>query len=124
MNLTFNTEIAANITVVLEALNYYQNREFTQAIEPLLNVLDAEPKNWDARLMLAACYYKTNQNAAAERAFRLICENAEDSEMRTKAAEGLRAVAVRFSKRTVELPAEFGCSVDRITQPEVPWLAL
>lgn len=121
MNLTFNTEIAANISVVLEALNYYQNRQFNQAIQPLLNVLDVEPRNWDARLMLAACYYKTNQYAAAERAFRMICENSGDADLKKKAAEGLRAASAKLSRRSMTLPAEFGCSVER-GAPEVSWL--
>lgn len=123
MNLTFNTEIATNVSVVLDALNFYQKRQFKEAIEPLMNVLDMEPRNWDARLMLAACYYKTEQYGAAERAFRMIYDNAADIEMRNKAGQGLRAVAHKFHRRTHDLPPEFGCNADRFTTVEVPWLA-
>jgi thioredoxin-like negative regulator of GroEL len=122
MNLTFNTEIAANISVVLKALELYQNRQFQQAIEPLLDVLDTEPKNWDARLMLAACYYKTDQFAAAERAFRLITEQSRDLELRSKARHGLQVISAKRSKRGPELPPEWGCTADQFAMPEASWL--
>lgn len=123
MNLTFTTQ-SVDISVALSALQHYRAGEFQQAITSLLIVLDSEPRNWQARLMLAACYYKTNQMFAAVRAFRFIYESAGDDELRKKALEGLQATNAKLERKTVECPAEFGAYVQRNTSnvPVAAWL--
>ncbi len=110
MKLTFNTK-NVNIQVALKALNHYRKEEFLEASEALIEILDMEPQNWDARLMLGACYYRTDHFFSAERCFRIICEQAHDSSIRARAREGLISTSARLGKR-VSTPPEFGsCAV-------------
>jgi len=119
MQLTFNTQ-NVNISVALKALNSYRSGGYREASLALLEVLDTEPQNWDARLMLGACYYKLGQYFAAQCAFRVVCELSTDSAMRTKGREGILASNQRMGKR-VEAPPEFGsCAVRQ--EFAVSWL--
>lgn len=111
MQLTFNTQ-NVNIAVALRALNSYRSGKYKEASVALLEVLDAEPKNWDARLMLGACYYKLSQYFSAQCAFRIICEQATDASVRARAREGLLASSGKLEKR-VDIPLEFGSCVVR-----------
>jgi hypothetical protein len=122
MNLTFNTQIV-DVSVALKALQHYRQGEFQQAISVLLDVLDNEPLNWQARLMLAVCYYKTNQFLASQRAFRLIYEQANDLEIRKKGLEGLQATKAKLEKKMLLECPEFNSYAER-SMPElvVPWL--
>jgi thioredoxin-like negative regulator of GroEL len=115
MELTFNTQ-TVDVSVALKALKLYREGEFGEATTALLQVLDAEPKNWQARLMLAACYFKTGQLFAAQRAFRVIYDQCADEELRTKALDALQFTNARLAKKTTNTPLEFGEYVAR-TQP-------
>jgi tetratricopeptide (TPR) repeat protein len=119
IQLTFNTQ-NVDISIALKALDSYRSGNYEQAIAALLEVLDVEPKNWEARLMLGACYYRLGQYFAAQCAFRLICEQATDSNVRTRAREGLLASGGKMGRR-VEIPPEFGsCAVRQ--ELAVGWL--
>jgi Flp pilus assembly protein TadD len=119
IQLTFNTQ-NVNIAVALRALDNYRSGNYTEAITALNEVLDVEPNNWDARLMLGACFYKLDQQFSAQSAFRLICENATDPAVRNKAREGLIASGGKTGRR-IEIPQEWGsCAVRQ--QFEVAWL--
>ncbi|MBX9689878.1 MAG: tetratricopeptide repeat protein [Candidatus Obscuribacterales bacterium] len=110
MQLTFNTQ-NVSISVALNALNLYREGKYNEAVGALIDVLDQEPRNWDARLMLGACYFRTQQMFAAERVFRMIADQAEDKNLRVRAREGLLAISAVSGKR-LEVPAEFGsCAV-------------
>ncbi len=110
MNLTFNTK-NVNIAVALKALNLYRSGNFKEAVGALLEVLDAEPSNWDARLMLGACYYKLGQYFSAQNVFRMICDQAEDAVLRNRARQGLLATASKTGNR-IDMAPEFGsCAV-------------
>lgn len=116
MALTFNTLIA-DVSVALKAINLYQAGSYKEAISELQCILDYEPCNWDARLMLAACYYKTGQLPAAHRAFQFIKDRTDRDELRKKAEEGLEATNAKIEKRdsgASALPAEYGLYVDRV----------
>jgi hypothetical protein len=122
MNLTFNTQ-NADASIALKALQQYRSAEFLQAIETLTDVLDMEPHNWQARLMLAVCYYKTTQYLPAERAFRLVYDQAPEADIRRKGLEGLLATKSKLERKTVECPPEFGTYVERnMPEPLFPWL--
>lgn len=121
MEFTFNTQIV-DISVALNALKLYKSGRHKEAINCLLDILDCEPKNWDARLMLGACYYKTEQYAAAQRAFRFLHDNCNDPETKRKAGDGLRAATAKLQKVSA-LPAEFGSYEDRMPVDATPgWL--
>jgi hypothetical protein len=125
--MTFNTQ-NVNIAVALRALDSYRNKNYVEAVGALLEVLDLEPRNWDARLMLGACYYKLGQNFAAQNAFRKICEQAKDPEVCARAREGLRATGGRLETETppksqgwfgnLGLPSEFSGT----HKYAIPWL--
>lgn len=120
MKLTFNTLIA-DVSVALKAINNYRAGSFEEAIRSLHDVIDLEPTNWDARLMLAACYYKTGQWSAAHRAFSFIAAKTNDIDVRQKALEGQQVTSNKLNKwngRPGELPAEFGCYVERVSRPK------
>lgn len=125
MSLTFNT-IVLDVSVALNAINHYQAGKYKEAIEALQCVLDLEPHNWDARLMLAACYYKTAQYVSASRAFQYIVDCTDNADVRKKAQEGAQVSAAKMNKRDfTEIPPEFGCHVEMLqkTQPKtMSWL--
>lgn len=95
MDIKFNTQIV-DISVALNALKHYRAGEYKQAIEALLKILDNEPNNWDARLMLAASYYKTEQFAAAERAFEILKNTCPEEQIREKAQIGFEASTAKL----------------------------
>jgi thioredoxin-like negative regulator of GroEL len=83
MDFTFNTQIV-DVSVALNALKFYKAGQYKEATSCLLDLLDVEPKNWDARLMLGACYFKTEQWGAAQRAFRFIFEQCPAADIKSK----------------------------------------
>ena len=112
--LTFNTT-SLDVSVALNAVRYYQSGNFQQAIDSLQLVLDVEPNNWDARLMLGACYYKSGQFVSAHRVFQFIADKTDKPQIRTKAAEGAQVCAAKLDNRLTMpgvIPAEFGCYVE------------
>jgi thioredoxin-like negative regulator of GroEL len=113
MEFTFNTQIV-DVSVALNALNLYRSGNYKDAVVHLLEILDMEPKNWDARLMLGACYFKTEQFASAQRAFRFIYEKCPISDTKSRALEGMQAANFKISP-TKALPMEFGGYVERNT---------
>ncbi|MBY0549044.1 MAG: tetratricopeptide repeat protein [Candidatus Obscuribacterales bacterium] len=124
MNLTLNT-LVADLSVALKALEHYQSGRFRDAIEDLQSVLDFEPQNWDARLMLAASYYKTQQWSAAYRTFQYIAANAVDNEIRLKASEGMQVTQSKLTANRCGLPAEFGCDTELLRakySEKISWL--
>jgi thioredoxin-like negative regulator of GroEL len=121
MDITFNTQIV-DVSVALNALKLYKDGNYKEAINHLLSILDVEPRNWDARLMLSACYYKTNQLGSAQRAFRFLYENCTDTDTKRKALEGLQATTAKLQK-PVDLPPEFGSYAARNPMKEaISWL--
>jgi thioredoxin-like negative regulator of GroEL len=111
MEFTFNTQIV-DVSVALNALNLYKSASYKEATTHLLNILDVEPKNWDARLMLGACYFKTEQFASAQRAFRFIYENCPLSDTKSRALEGMQAATFKLQPQKA-MPMEFGGYVER-----------
>lgn len=120
MKLTFNT-LVVDVSVALKAINRYQAGAYKEAISDLQCILDLEPRNWDARVMLAACFYKTGQYSSAQRAFQFIADKSESVEARAKAMEGLQATNAKLDPRgsgMSALPPEFGCHIERINVPQ------
>lgn len=107
MDFTFNTQIV-DVSVALNALKFYKAAQYQEATTCLLEILDVEPKNWDARLMLGACYFKTEQYGAAQRAFRFIYEKCPESAVKAKAIEGMQAATSKLQVPNQNLPLEFG----------------
>lgn len=123
MKLTLNTFVL-NVSAAAKTTNHYQAGEFYQAIGELQELLDVDPGNWEARLMLAACLYKTDQYLAAQRAFQFLSQRTTDEEIRARAVEGLELTNSRLKihKRSY-LPAEFGFNDTIPPRPSVPaWL--
>jgi Tfp pilus assembly protein PilF len=90
MDLKFKTQIV-DVSVALKALQQYRDGEYKPAIETLLVILEAEPNNWDARLMLAACYFGTSQFAAAERSFQTVIDKCPIEALCDKARIGVES---------------------------------
>lgn len=111
MEFTFNTQVV-DVSVALNALKFYKAGQYKEAIAHLQDILDVESKNWDARLMLGACYFKTEQFAAAQRAFKFIYENCPVSETKSRALEGMQAANFKIQPNKT-LPLEFGGYVER-----------
>lgn len=112
--LTFNTT-SLDVSVALDAIKHYQAGNFNLAINSLQMVLDCEPDNWDARLMLGACFYKSGQYMSAHRIFQFLCDKTTNLEIRLKATEGVQVCAAKMDKRLSmpgDIPAEFGCYVE------------
>lgn len=110
MKLTFNTQ-NVDIQITLKALNFYRGGDYRQAARALQEILDSEPQNWDARLMLGACYYKSGQYFMADSAFRLILDQCTDIEIRKKAREGVLTNSAKCGPKN-STPPEFGsCAV-------------
>lgn len=121
MELSFNTT-SVDVSVALNALKFYRSKEYPQAIEKLLEVLDVEPRNWDARLMLGCCYYKTGQYGSAHRAFKMTYDRCSDPDVKEKANDGVQACERKLQK-AVDFPVEYGDVVARSMPPKiVAWL--
>lgn len=124
VNLTLST-LVADLSVALKALEHYQSGRFRDAIQDLQSVLDFEPKNWDARLMLGASYYKTQQWSAAHRTFQYIATNAVDNEIRLKANEAMQVTQSKLNSNRCGMPAEFGCDTELLRakySEKISWL--
>lgn len=120
MDFTFNTQIV-DASVALRALQQYRDKDYKTCLSTLLNVLDMEPKNAQARLMVGACYFKTSQWAAAQRTFRWLVDNADDAEIKRKAVEGLQAATAKL-QQPAALPMEFGSYVQPTVKERISWL--
>jgi len=111
-----------DISVALNALRLYSEGDYKSGISQLIQILDLEPNNWQARLMLGACYYKTGEFAVAQRVFRFLYEKCPEADLKQKALEGLQASNAKLLKHT-DLPPEFGCHIDLWqSQKFVSWL--
>lgn len=108
MELSFNTE-NRQAGVGLRALQQYSSKQYKEAIASFTDILDLEPNNWDARLLLAACYYKTSQYITAQRIFTFISNNCQNVEILSRARQALRATQFKMEHGSNDLPPEFGC---------------
>ncbi|MBX9685460.1 MAG: tetratricopeptide repeat protein [Candidatus Obscuribacterales bacterium] len=121
MEITFNT-CNLDASVALKALQLYKAKKYKEAIPALQEILDVEPKNWDARLLLGACYYKTAQYPSAQRLFQFIYDApGVPQATRIKAQQALRAVAMA-KEGLSDLPAEFGCYAQLNSKAHTNWL--
>ncbi|MBX9567911.1 MAG: tetratricopeptide repeat protein [Candidatus Obscuribacterales bacterium] len=107
-------------------MNLYQAGEYRKAISHIQEILDLEPSNWDARLMLAVCFYKTGQHGAAIRAFQTITERTNCDEIRAKSEEGLAVCTAKLERRNERsaIPSEFSCYIEVFgkTEPQLSWV--
>lgn len=108
MNISFNTE-NREAAVGLKALQQYKAKQYNEAIASFTEILDLEPRNWDARLLLAASYYKSAQYFTAQRIFMFIKDNCPEREIASKATEALRSTKAQLEHGSTDLPPEFGC---------------
>lgn len=120
MEITFNTE-NRNATVALKALRLYKTKQYSEAIPSLTDILDCEPNNWDARLLLAACYYRTQQYMTAQRIFRFIADGCPERTTRLKALEAINVIATKMENKSNDCPPEFGCYASRHAS-KISWL--
>jgi hypothetical protein len=111
MDITFNTH-TVDVSVTLKAVQLYREKNYKACVTVLMSVLDVEPRNWQARLMLGACYFRTEQWGAAQRCFRFLVDQCTDPDTKIKALEGLQAATSRLERR-VDIPMEFGSYVER-----------
>lgn len=105
MDFTVNTQFL-DANIALQAYRDYKEGRYNEAIAGLLPILDVEPRNWQARLFLGVCYYKTGQKFGASRAFRYVYDNCNDVELKQKACLALQSV--RAEIETTEARSSFG----------------
>lgn len=103
-------------TVAMKAYNLYKSANYSEAMPALQEILDMEPTNWQARLFLGACFFKTGQPMAAERAFRFVYEKCSDEVLKQKACFAMQVVKNETGKQA----AEFGSVVERETVKDRP----
>jgi tetratricopeptide (TPR) repeat protein len=117
-----DTQIAG-ISFAIDALRLYCDGDFKIAISKLIEILDKDPRNWYAHLMLGACYYNTNDLAAARREFQSVYKKCPEVEFVRMSVEGYAASLTTMMINLVEVAPEFGCYSDRgpATKP-VTWL--
>ena len=120
MEITFDTQ-KVDATVAVKALRFYKSKQYNEAIPALTDILDYEPSNWDARLLLAACYYKTQQYMTAQRIFRFISDGCPERATRLKALEALNVIGTQIYHRSDDLPPEFGSYANRLPG-QISWL--
>ena len=77
---------------VIEAIINYRKRDFERAAAALYDLLDREPENVEARLLLASCLLLAAQFFLAERAFDYVVEHAIEPEVRLQGRRGLESV--------------------------------
>jgi thioredoxin-like negative regulator of GroEL len=115
MDLNIKTE-QIDASVALVAHRLYKEGQYREAIPVLQDILDMEPLNWQCRLFLAACYFKTAQPMAAERALRFVYEKCPDESLKQKACFAMQAVNAATAKK-IFVPLEFGALEERIPSP-------
>ncbi len=116
MDLSINTS-EVDVAVALEAYGHYKSGRYKDAIPLLQNILDVEPNNWQARLFLAASFFKTGLPMAAQRAFRFVFQSCPDDGLRQKACLGFQFVNASITSEQTPLPAEFGAWAEKLATP-------
>jgi hypothetical protein len=81
------------------AINAYRNGRYTQAIELLLQIVDADGQLWMARLYLSMSYQKTGRVADAHRSFKRLAAQCTDATIRIKAENALPLVEAEMRRR-------------------------
>lgn len=116
MDLAISTS-EIDITVAIQAYGHYKSGQYKAAIPLLQSILDFEPENWQARLFLAACFFKTGLPMAAQRAFRTILQSCPDEELRLKACQAFQFVNASIASEQTPIPAEFGIWAEKLAAP-------
>src|SRR5438552_2164650 len=107
MDIKFSTT-QLDASLVLGAYKAFKDGNFESAGKSLLEILDVEPRNWQARLLLACCYSKSKQNFAAQRALRFVYENcSDDPDLKAKACLALQSLNAKMEAEKGSA-AEFG----------------
>jgi thioredoxin-like negative regulator of GroEL len=101
------TTVQIDTELALSGYALFKDGQYRAAIPLLLEILDLDTRNWQARLLLAACYHKTGQSAAALRALRFVYDNCVDAQLKQKSCLALQAVNASL-QQAVCTPAEFG----------------
>jgi thioredoxin-like negative regulator of GroEL len=106
MQITITTT-QLDASVALKAYKSFKDADYQTASSRLLEILDVEPQNWQARLMLAVCYHKMGQQFASERALRFVYNGCPDSDLKQKACLALQSLAAHVDSVKLK-PVEFG----------------
>ncbi len=116
MDLSIRTS-EVDVAVALQAHGHYKAGHYKEAIPLLQNILDLEPNNWQARLFLAASFFKTGLPMASQRAFRYVFQSCPDEGLRQKACLGFQFVNASICSEQTPLPAEFGVWAEKLAIP-------
>ena len=81
----------ANIRVT-DAIRYYREKQYHRAAAVLHELLDEEPRNIEARLLLASCFLFSARYYLAGQAFLHVVENAQDPDLRLQGLRGIESV--------------------------------
>ena len=115
MKLTVNTD-QVDATLALKAYNLYKGGLFGEATQALQEILDVEPRNWQARLFLAVCFSKTDQPGSAQRSLRFVYDNCTDANLRKKAFSALQLVNAALEVNSSSTPPEFESVMERMSK--------
>lgn len=78
--------------LVQVALLAYRHGRYSDAVELLLTVVDADPNNWLAKLYLATAYGKDGRLTDSQRLFKRMTIDCPEPSLRIKAEDGLRII--------------------------------
>ena len=116
MEITIKTQ-KLNSKLALKACSDFKQGDYAEAMIALIEILDAEPNNWPARLYLGVCYFKTGQSLGAIRAFRFVYDNCTNSELKRKACLALQAATSEVEsgsdKNALPARSEAGMRINR-----------
>ena len=107
------TTVQVDTQLALAGYVLFKEGRYREAIPSLQDILDHEPRNWQARLFLAACFHKTGQPGAALRALRFVYENCTDVALKQKACLALQAVTAAM-EQAKPMPAELASAHARL----------
>jgi tetratricopeptide (TPR) repeat protein len=88
------------------ALLAFRHGRYSDAVELLLQVVDAEPENWLAKLYLATAYGKDGRFSDSQRLFKRMSTDCPDAQLKAKALDGLRIVEEQMKAGVRKQPAK------------------
>lgn len=79
-------------TQVIDAIRHYREKDFERATAVLYELLDKDPNNIEARLLLASCLLFAAHYFLAGQAFLHVVQHAKDPDLRLQGRRGVESV--------------------------------
>jgi thioredoxin-like negative regulator of GroEL len=82
-----------------QAYDYYREGQYKHALPLFQAIVEAEPSNYHAHLVLGVCYFYTKHANGAKDIFRFVADNCGDKEYKSKALLALSYVFSSFGQQ-------------------------